>query len=224
MRTTRETSPKANALPSPPNNSLRWFVSAGGCDFPVNPALAATDAAVFWAPEADPGTVILTSAPTAPVIDSAIAPDFDAGAMRAGPDGLSIVHGHGPNAVRLFVAPDASLENPLVALVPLGAGGLDRIDAVARLWRAINNRRVPPDGRLTSQQRRRLRRMLQAVDGRAEGASYREIADVIFGATRVADAPWKTSALRDATINLVKGGLALIAGGYRTLLRRRRRP
>jgi hypothetical protein len=108
-------------------------------------------------------------------------------------------------------------------LVPLGADGLDRIDAVTRLWRAVNGRKVPIDGRLTKQQRRRLRRMLQAVDGHAEGASYREIAEAIFGATRVADASWKTSALRDVTIDLVKDGLALIAGGYRALLRRRRR-
>src|SRR5579885_638255 len=118
-----------------------------------------------------------------------------------------------PNSIRI-----------LAALVPMGADGLDRIEAVARLWRAINGRDVPADARLTSQQRRRLRRMLQAVDGRHEGASYREIAEAIFGAARVADAPWKTSALRDATIDLVKDGLALIAGGYRSLLRRRRRP
>lgn len=66
--------------------------------------------------------------------------------------------------------------------------------------------------------------MLQAVDGHTEGATYREIAEAIFGAARVDETPWKTSALRDATIDLVKDGLALIAGGYRTLLRRRRRP
>ena len=65
--------------------------------------------------------------------------------------------------------------------------------------------------------------MLQAVDGHHEGASYREIAERIFGAERVANAPWKTSAIRDATIDLVKDGVALIAGGYRALLRRRRR-
>lgn len=65
--------------------------------------------------------------------------------------------------------------------------------------------------------------MLQAVDGRSEGASYREIADAVFGEARVASDPWKTSAIRDATIDLVKDGLALVAGGYRQLLRRRRR-
>jgi len=65
--------------------------------------------------------------------------------------------------------------------------------------------------------------MLQAVDGRAAGASYREIAEAIYGAPRVASDPWKTSALRDATIDLVKDGLSLIAGDYRRLLRHRRR-
>ncbi|MCY1302836.1 hypothetical protein D9M70_525180 [compost metagenome] len=65
--------------------------------------------------------------------------------------------------------------------------------------------------------------MLQAVDGRANSASYREIASVIYGRERVASEPWKTSALRDATMDLVKDGLAMIVGGYRNLLRHRRR-
>ncbi|MBK5956863.1 hypothetical protein CCR97_01345 [Rhodoplanes elegans] len=156
-------------------------------------------------------------------VESVVAPDLDASSARAGLDGLSIVHGDGASAVRLFLTIDASPANPLVALVPLGPDGLDRIDAVTRLWRAVNGRKVPIDPRLTKQQRRRLRRMLQAVDGHTEGASYREIAEAIFGAARIADTSWKTSALRDVTIDLVKDGLALIAGGYRELLRRRRR-
>ena len=100
----------------------------------------------------------------------------------------------------------------LPIFVPLGADGLDRIEAVTRLWRALNKRSVPPDGRLTAQQRRRLRYMLQAVDGHMNGASYREIAAAIYGASRVGAAAWKTSALRDSTIDLVKDGAALIAG------------
>lgn len=116
-----------------------------------------------------------------------------------------------------------STEKPTVAILPLGSDGLDRIDAVVRLWRALHKLRVPPDSRLTAQQRHRLRRMLQAVDGHTEGATYREIAEAIFGPARLADTAWKTSALRDVTIDLVKDGLALIAGGYRALLRRRRR-
>jgi hypothetical protein len=197
---------------------------AGGCAFAIDPTLDATEATVFWAPDIDPGTVILTAVPAAPPVESTVLPELDPDTARTGSDGLSIVHGRGSSSVRLLLLSDASPASPLAALVSLGADGLDRIEAVARLWRAINGRHVPADARLTSQQRRRLRRMLQAVDGRHEGASYREIAEAIFGAARVADAPWKTSALRDATIDLVKDGLALIAGGYRSLLRRRRRP
>lgn len=158
-----------------------------------------------------------------PTLESAPAPDLDAGSARRGTDGLSIIQGRGNKSIRLLLAPDAAVDEPLVALLPLGSDGLDRIDAATRLWRAINNRFIPNDARLTRQQQRRLRRMLQAVDGHTDGASYREIAEAIFGAARVNDTPWKTSAIRDATIDLVKDGLALVAGGYRMLLRRRRR-
>ena len=66
--------------------------------------------------------------------------------------------------------------------------------------------------------------MLQAVDGRTAGATYREIAEVMYGRGRVASDPWKSSALRDATIRLVRDGNRMIDGGYRQLLRHRRRP
>ncbi|WP_334147095.1 DUF2285 domain-containing protein [Hyphomicrobium sp.] len=124
---------------------------------------------------------------------------------------------------RLLLIGTISLDQSLAALIPLDVDLLDRLDAVGHLWRMIQGKRVPPDSRLTAQRRRRLRHMLQAVDGRAAGASYREIAEAIYGAPRVASDPWKTSALRDATIDLVKDGLSLIAGDYRRLLRHRRR-
>jgi len=79
------------------------------------------------------------------------------------------------------------------------------------------------DTRITKQQRRRLRFMLQASDGRDHGASYREIAQAIFGETRVASDPWKTSPLRDTVIGLVESAAIVIGGGYRQLLRHRRR-
>ncbi|MDK1389721.1 DUF2285 domain-containing protein [Sinorhizobium sp. 8-89] len=114
-------------------------------------------------------------------------------------------------------------DQPLAALIPLDLDALDRIEALLRLVQSLLGRRVSEDTRLTHQKRRRVRRMLQAVDARTNGASYREIAGVIYGRERVAFEPWKTSALRDATIDLVKDGLAMVAGGYRTLLRHRRR-
>ncbi|MCU7429310.1 MULTISPECIES: DUF2285 domain-containing protein [Paracoccus] len=55
------------------------------------------------------------------------------------------------------------------------------------------------------------------------GASYREIAGAIYGADRVRAEAWKTSALRDAVMGFVRDARAMIGGGYRRLLRRRRR-
>lgn len=66
--------------------------------------------------------------------------------------------------------------------------------------------------------------MLQAADGRDHGASYREIANAIYGETRVSADSWKTSALRDTVIGLVESAITMIGGGYLQLLRHRRRP
>lgn len=66
--------------------------------------------------------------------------------------------------------------------------------------------------------------MMQAIDGHMNGADHRDIAEVIFGQARVAAYPWRTSPLRDIVKALIKDGLVMIDGGYRTLLRRRHRP
>ncbi|WP_449043495.1 DUF2285 domain-containing protein [Paracoccus versutus] len=112
---------------------------------------------------------------------------------------------------------------PLAVVIPLDADGLDRIEAATRLLCVLMQRSLPPDRRVTERQRRRARQMLQAIDGRMSGASYREIARAIYGADRVGDEPWKTSALRDAVMGFVRDARTMIGGGYRRLLRRRRR-
>ena len=98
-----------------------------------------------------------------------------------------------------------------------------RIEALTRLWSNLRGRDAPPDMRMTLQQRRRVRLMIQAADGRMNGASYRDIAIAIYGKARVSADPWKTSSIRASVIGLVKGGLAAINGGYLKLLRHRRR-
>jgi hypothetical protein len=65
--------------------------------------------------------------------------------------------------------------------------------------------------------------MMQATDGRTNGASYREIATVFYGTARVGASPWKTSSLRATVIGLVRSGAAMIGGGYLQLLRHRKR-
>ncbi len=71
---------------------------------------------------------------------------------------------------------------------------------------------------LTPRQRLRLVRMVRALDGHAAGASYREIAGVLFQPQRQPAAEWKTSHIRGQTIRLVKDAEALMRGGYLRLL------
>ncbi|MEQ1516446.1 MAG: DUF2285 domain-containing protein [Usitatibacteraceae bacterium] len=123
----------------------------------------------------------------------------------------------------VVVLQGAKTDEKLAALIPLDGDALGRIEALTRFCSAQQERAIPPDTRLTAQQRRRLRLMIQAIDGRANRATYREIAQTIYGASRVADMPWKTSPLRDSAIALVRDGMAMVGGGYRRLLRHRRR-
>ena len=111
-------------------------------------------------------------------------------------------------------------EYPLSILSPLDDGARARHRAMGRLLDFLEGREIGADSRLTPQKRLRFKSMLRAVDGRSNGATYREIAESLFGARRVASEPWKTSPLRDTTIRLVRDGLAMVAGGYLDLLRR----
>jgi hypothetical protein len=111
---------------------------------------------------------------------------------------------------------------PTAAIVPLGVDGLDRLEAIHRLLAALHGRTIPPDTRLTRQQRARLRRMLQAFDGHRAGATGQEIAQVIFRVGALDRNEWQTSSARHAVKALVRDARTMIAGGYRKLLRHRR--
>lgn len=144
------------------------------------------------------------------------------GASRDSPEGLYALLSVGLLAPVLLLA-GVTAEDPLAVLVPLDDDLPDRVEALIRFWRACCGLTPPRDPRMTAPQRRRLRLMLQATDGRGRGATYREIATALYDGDRVATEPWKTSSVRDAVIGLVQGGAAMVAGGYRQLLRRRRR-
>ena len=118
-------------------------------------------------------------------------------------------------------------EAPLVAAayaveLPLDRDFEFRADAGRRLWRALNGRPLgAPLHALSESRRRRLALALRALDGRMDGSTYREIAEVLFGAERISERDWPTHDLRNRTIRLVQSGFALIRGGYRALLRPR---
>lgn len=112
---------------------------------------------------------------------------------------------------------------PAAAIVVLDDATPDRLEALARYWHGL---RAPPapDPRVTPQRRQRLRQMLRAVDARLERESYRAIATVLFPQHRIEAASWAGGALRETTIRLARDGMKLVHGGYRTLLKRPRKP
>lgn len=178
---------------------------------------------MFWLPEEDAGSVILAPAPAPFATDSTPV-------LQQRPGDHATEHSHHilhelSNGQRLHLAlpADRSASQPLVAVIPLGIEGFDRMEAVGRLLASLHGRAIPPDTRLTRQQLARARRMLQAVDGHRAGASQREIARAIFRLKRIQRDDWQSAPERYATMDLIKDGLAMIAGGYRKLLRHRRR-
>lgn len=109
------------------------------------------------------------------------------------------------------------------AVIPLGLDGFDRIEAVLRFLSALHGRAIPPDTRLTLQQRARLRRMLRAFDGYRAGATQQEIANVILNTGHIGRDEWQASSARHAVKALLRDARSMVAGGYRKLLRHRRR-
>ena len=178
---------------------------------------------MFWSVEADTSAVLLTQSPIVLPTAGNLSSELRDPAARSDEQGEHMVFAVDNQAIRVLRLPGAPAGTALAALVPLDADGFDRIEAIERLLRALQGRAIPDDRRLTPQQKRRHRQMLQATDGHTNGASYRDIAIAMFGSSRVAAEPWKTSSLRATIIGLVHGGRAMIAGGYRQLLRHRRK-
>lgn len=110
-------------------------------------------------------------------------------------------------------------DTALAAIIPLDRDGFARLEAVYQLLARLHGRAVPGDSRLTCQKRRRARRMLQAHDGRIEGASQREIAEAIFQMPRVSRDEWQSASERFAVMALLRDARKMIDGGYLTLLR-----
>jgi len=143
---------------------------------------------------------------------------------KVGPEAQHIPHPlGGSDHLHLVLPHDTPVDAGLVAVVPLGLEGFDRVKAIVRLLASLHHRPVPPDTRLTPQQRARARRMLQAFDGRQTGATHKEIAEVLFRTGKLTRDEWQAASERHAVMSLLEGAEAMIAGGYRSLLRHRRR-
>jgi len=137
-------------------------------------------------------------------------------ARRHASDGQHLLLGTPQEEHQLWLPEPVAEGQRVWALIPLDEFAAFRSDAMLRFLRHVNGHKLPEP----RESNPRLTTMLRALDGHLDGCSYRVIADVFFGRARVASEPWKTSSLRDATIRLVRSGVAFMRGGYRKLLRK----
>ena len=188
----------------------------GGCDFPVDPDIAAPSAPVFWRPEIAPAVVTLVAALPDLGLPSLTLADSIA-ELRTDDRGFSWMRLHN-GAVLVGADTDVDSES-LGVLIPLDDDWPTRVAAADRLRRRLIERTADPP--ITPQRRERLKRALRCIDGRRDGASYQAIATTFFGGRRVADEPWKTSSLKAQIARLAAHGRMLIDRGYRRLLQGR---
>lgn len=194
---------------------------AGGCDFPADPQHSALDQRVIWSPLANPAVLMLGATPDF-LPPSLPALSIDPVDVISGPEGAYGACRDEDSQYLILVDTGPDVQPAII--LPLDGDLPDRLEAIRRLWYRLTSKPARRDPRMTPYQRRRFRLMMQAADGNADQATYREIAIAIYGEDRVRAEPWKTSALRASAIALVRSAAALIDGGYQDLLRRRRKP
>jgi hypothetical protein len=150
--------------------------------------------------------------------------DFTAGQVCRAADGWHAVLYIGSVEHRIWSKQPLTAGAHYAVELPLDRDFEARAHAATRLWRAMNGR-VPGPAfrRLSKQQRERLCAALRAVAAYYAGATYRSIAETLFGGKRIPHRAWKTHDLRSRTVRLVQRGLAFVRGGYRKVLRPERR-
>jgi hypothetical protein len=174
---------------------------------------------VFWRPDVYSRTIVLTPAVQRGDDAMVFQPEAwpDAYVERDGDDGRHAILATGPSAHRLWMPQPLRRGDAVACVVPLGANAAHGAAAILSFWRALTGaggaEAPSADARL-----RRARLCLVALDGHGDGASYRALAERLFGAPRVAAESWRTSSLRDATIRLVRTGQHFSDGRYRRLL------
>ena len=105
------------------------------------------------------------------------------------------------------------------AVLPLDRYFDIRARQAMRVWRVLSGRAPGLDpGALTRYRRTLLVTQLRALDGKLEGASHAQIAEVLFAKPRMSAAAWKSHDLRYRTEDAVHRGLDLMRGEYRQLL------
>jgi hypothetical protein len=178
-------------------------------------------APVFWETDLDSGTVVLGAAagrPVASVLPANISTRFTV--IRQSAEGLYGVCGDKQSRMQVVLLDGASIDCPLVFVIPHTADTQGRLNAVKRFL-SLQRGRALPDSRVTPQRRQRFRQLLRTFDARSCGASYRDIAAALFGRHRISGPDWHESSHRYTIIRLVQDGVELVRGRYRDILRHR---
>lgn len=140
--------------------------------------------------------------------------------FRQGPDGWHAVLYLRGVEHRIWFKEPPIISAAYTVELPLDRDFEFRADAGRRLWRGLNGRpQGMPLHAISAHRRRRIALALRALDARMDGATYREIAQVLFPLERISDRDWGTHDLRNRIIRLAETGFALMRGGYRALLR-----
>lgn len=181
---------------------------------------------MIWSADCDPGTIEIAALPVSCADPDAVDPRWFDGwlSLVAGPCGREhAVISDGRHRVRLDVV-SGSLRSGAVTLHYRLAGTASlqpRMLPLRRLLALCMHRRFvtslfPPDPRI-----RRWVDCLRVHDGLRDGASLQEIAQVMFGAERVAhDHERGSQSLRSRVRRMAPQARALAAGGYRMLMRK----
>lgn len=194
----------------------------GDCAFLIDPDRSAHDTAIFWRPELVASVLLLEAAPAVfrmacrlEQLDLTLATVHT---LRGSGAAIVLPHPGGDHHLILGAIDPAQ---PLAVLLPLDDNFHIRAEAALRFQRRLFGRATGPPPRalaLTPRYRLRLVRMVRALDGRSSGATYREIAAVLFEAHQQPATEWKTSSIRAQTIRLVKDAETMVRGGYLRLL------
>ena len=196
----------------------------GASAFVTDPAGSSQDQAIFWAPEVLPKIIPIVRSTLSSSGNILSLAEMSAGEIRQASDGWHVLLRVRSVEHRLWLRERPAADAAYAAELTFDNDFEIRAHAAHRLWRSLNGRPAGPVlHELSPQRRQRLALALRALDARAEGNSYRTIAEGLFGAKHIPEQGWKTHDLRNRTIRLVQTGFALMRGGYRELLRQARR-
>ncbi len=197
----------------PDGPARRW-----GLRFLADPNQGAHEATVFWHPEELASVIILAPTPARVGLDSFVVDDWLMSLpCRHGEDGTHVLLKEDKARYQILLTTPPKNGVVRLALIPMDIGTPRRAHATQKFWDYAM--RGHPRPRFTGASRLdRLDIALRALDLRQSGASYRAIAETLFGPQLTDGPPWKTSAVRDTVIRLVRTGLIMMHGGYRKLL------